>query len=194
MGPVEEIGLLKMDFLGLRNLDVIEDAVEIVKRSRGIELDVENAAARRREDLRDARAPATRSASSSSSRRACATPSGRSSRPSSATSSRSSRSTGPGAMRYIADYARGKRDPSSVRYQDERLRPITEATYGCCIYQEQLMEISKQIAGFTPPEADDLRKAIGKKKRDMMATMEAEFLEGPRVGDRPGRLPRTSGT
>ena len=53
----------------------------------------------------------------------------------------------PGAMRYIADYARGKRDPSSVRFQDERLRPITEATYGCCIYQEQLMEISKQIGG-----------------------------------------------
>ena len=57
----------------------------------------------------------------------------------------------PGAMRFIPDYARGKRDPASVRYLDERLRAITEPTYGCCIYQEQLMQIAKQIAGFTRP-------------------------------------------
>ncbi len=56
----------------------------------------------------------------------------------------------PGAMRFIPDYARGKRNPGSVTFQDQRLRPITEETYGCCIYQEQLMEISKQIGGFTP--------------------------------------------
>jgi DNA polymerase-3 subunit alpha len=84
----------------------------------------------------------------------------------------------PGAMRFIGDYARGKRDPASVTYADDRLRPITEETYGCVIYQEQLMEISKQIAGFSPAEADDLRKAVGKKKRDLMATMKDKFLEG----------------
>ena len=84
----------------------------------------------------------------------------------------------PGAMRYIDDYASGKRDPSSVTYPDQRLRAITETTYGCCIYQEQLMEIAKQMAGFTPAEADDLRKAVGKKKRDLMATMEDKFLDG----------------
>ena len=55
----------------------------------------------------------------------------------------------PGAMRFIPDYARGKRNPDSVTYQDPRLRPITQETYGCCVYQEQLMEISKQIGGFT---------------------------------------------
>ena len=84
----------------------------------------------------------------------------------------------PGAMRYIDDYASGKRDPRSVTFADERLRSITEATYGCCIYQEQLMEIAKQIAGFSGAEADDLRKAVGKKKRDLMATMEDKFLDG----------------
>ena len=97
-------------------------------------------------------------------------------------------------MRYIDDYARGKRDPSSVTYADDRLRPITEGTYGCCIYQEQLMEIAKQIGGFTPAEADDLRKAIGKKKRDLMATMKDQFLAGaaePRR--RSGASPTTSG-
>ena len=100
----------------------------------------------------------------------------------------------PGAMRYIPDYARGKRNPAAVRYQDERLRPITEATYGCCIYQEQLMEISKQMGGFSRAEADDLRKAVGKKKRDLMATMEGKFIDGLRgVGHGAGASPRTCG-
>ena len=91
-------------------------------------------------------------------------------------------------MRYIDDYARGKRNPASVRYADERLRPITEATYGCCIYQEQLMEIAKQIAGFSGAEADDLRKAVGKKKRDLMATMEDKFLEGSQASGTDRRV------
>ena len=81
-------------------------------------------------------------------------------------------------MRYIPDYAKGKRNPDAIRYPDPRLRPISETTYGCVIYQEQLMEIAKQMAGFSPAEADDLRKAVGKKKRDLMATMKEKFLEG----------------
>jgi DNA polymerase-3 subunit alpha len=84
----------------------------------------------------------------------------------------------PGAMRYIPDYARGKRTPAEVRYPDERMRSITESTYGCVIYQEQLMEIAKQMAGFSPARSDDLRKAVGKKKRDLMASIKEEFLEG----------------
>ena len=74
------------------------------------------------------------------------------------------------------------------------MRPITESTYGCVIYQEQLMEIAKQMAGFSPAEADDLRKAIGKKKRDLMATMKEKFLAGPGgLGHRAPASPRTSG-
>ncbi len=177
MVPVEEIGLLKMDFLGLRNLDVIEDAVEIVERSRGVELDVENLPLddeKTYEMLRAGDSVGVFQLESEGMRDAL-----RQVRPTEFGDIVALVSLyRPGAMRYIADYARGKRDPGSVRYQDERLRPITEATYGCCIYQEQLMEISKQIAGFSPARADDLRKAIGKKKRDMMATMETEFMEG----------------
>ena len=93
MKPIEEIGLLKMDFLGLRNLDVIEDALDIVERSSGRAAGHDDAAARRREDLRDDGRGATRSACSSSSPRACARRSRRSSRASSRTSSRSWRST-----------------------------------------------------------------------------------------------------
>ncbi len=177
MRPIEEIGLLKMDFLGLRNLDVIEDAVEIVRRSRGIELDIE------RIPLDDPKTYAMLARGDSTGvfqlesdgmREAL-----RQIRP---TEFRDIVAIGalyrPGAMRFIPDYARGKRDPSAVRYPDERLRPITEETYGCVIYQEQLMEIAKRIAGFTPAEADDLRKAVGKKLRDLMATMEGKFLDG----------------
>ncbi len=177
MGPIEEIGLLKMDFLGLRNLDVIEDAVEIIKRSRGIELDTERIALdddRTFEMLARGDAVGVFQLESDGMRDAL-----RKVRPTEFGDIVALVSLyRPGAMRYIDDYARGKRDPESVTYADERLRPITEATYGCCIYQEQLMEIAKRMAGFSPAEADDLRKAVGKKKRDLMATMEDKFLAG----------------
>src|ERR671923_1369952 len=81
-------------------------------------------------------------------------------------------------MRFIPDYARGKHDPESVRYTDERLRPITESTYGIALYQEQLMQIARDIAGFPGPKADTLRSAIGKKKRDLMATLKEDFVAG----------------
>jgi DNA polymerase-3 subunit alpha len=163
MGPIEEIGLLKMDFLGLRNLDVIEDAAAIIERSRGERIDIKDI------PLDDPKTYAMLAKGDSigvfqfesdGMRDALRT------------------IRRPGAMRFIPDYAKGKRDPGSIRYADPRLRPITEATYGCVIYQEQLMEIAKQMAGFSPAEADDLRKAVGKKKRDLMATMKEKFLEG----------------
>ncbi len=177
MGPVEQIGLLKMDFLGLRNLDVIDDAIEIITRSRGEELDIAEI------PLDDAKTFAMLAAGDS-------------------TGVFQLESDGmreamrrvvptefddiialvslyrPGAMSEIPRYARGKADPSTVEYADERLREITEATYGCLVYQEQLMAIAREIAGFTPAEADDLRKAIGKKLTDLMAQMKDKFLTG----------------
>ncbi len=177
MTPIEEIGLLKMDFLGLRNLDVIEDAVDIIKRSRGDEIEMESI------PLDDAKtygmlargdSVGVFQLESEGMREAL-----KQIRP---TEFNDIVAIGalyrPGAMRFIPDYARGKRNPSSIAYQDPRLRPITEETYGCCIYQEQLMEISKRLGGFSPAEADDLRKAVGKKKRDLMATMQGKFIDG----------------
>jgi DNA polymerase III subunit alpha len=177
MGPIEEIGLLKMDFLGLRNLDVIEDAVDIIHRSRGVELEIESIPLDDRktyEMLARGESVGVFQFESDGMRDAL-----RKVKP---TEFNDLVAIGalyrPGAMRYIDDYAKGKRDPGSITYPDPRLREITESSYGCCIYQEQLMEISKQIAGFSPAEADDLRKAVGKKKRDLMATMEEKFLSG----------------
>src|SRR5205085_6178862 len=87
----------------------------------------------------------------------------------------------PGAMRFIDTYARNKRNPESISYIDERLRPITEATYSVILYQEQSMQIAKEIGGFSGPEADDLRKAIGKKDRARMASMKERFVQGARA-------------
>src|SRR3954453_1795843 len=177
MGPIEEIGLLKMDFLGLRNLDVIEDAIDIIRRSRGETIDMEAIPlddTKTYEMLARGDSTGVFQFESDGMREAL-------------------RKVGPtefsdlvainalyrpGAMAYIPAYAKGKRDPSSVRYPDPRLRKITEETYGCVIYQEQLMEIARTMAGFSGAEADDLRKAIGKKKRDLMATMKDKFMAG----------------
>ena len=84
----------------------------------------------------------------------------------------------PGPMGYIPGYAKRKNGQEQVTFIDERLKPITETTYGICIYQEQYMEIAKQLAGFSPAEADDLRKAIGKKIHSLMASLKDKFLEG----------------
>ena len=87
----------------------------------------------------------------------------------------------PGAMDQIPTYARGKRDPESITYPDERLRPILESTKGVIIYQEQAMQIAKDLAGFSGAKADDLRKAIGKKNREAMAKLKPEFFAGCRA-------------
>jgi DNA polymerase-3 subunit alpha len=84
----------------------------------------------------------------------------------------------PGPMQYIPVYARRKNGQEAVAYIDPRLEEITGNTFGISIYQEQSMEISKQIAGFTPMEADDLRKAIGKKIHSLMASLKDKFIEG----------------
>jgi DNA polymerase-3 subunit alpha len=177
MGPIEEIGLLKMDFLGLRNLDVIEDAADIIERSGGDRIDMKElplADRKTYEMLARGESVGVFQFESDGMRDAL-----RQVKP---TEFRDRVALvalyRPGAMSYIPQYARGKRDPATIRYPDDRMRPITESTYGCVIYQEQLMEIAKQMAGFSPAEADDLRKAIGKKKRELMATMKEKFLEG----------------
>jgi len=177
MGPIEEIGLLKMDFLGLRNLDVIEDAVEIIQRSRGETVDME------RIPIDDAKTYAMLAEGDSTGVFQFESEGMRDAlRKVGPTEFADIVALGalyrPGAMAYIPTYAKGKRNPSSVRYPDPRLRPITEETHGCVIYQEQLMAIAREMAGFSGAEADDLRKAVGKKKRDLMATMKDKFMGG----------------
>jgi DNA polymerase-3 subunit alpha len=91
-------------------------------------------------------------------------------------------------MDQIPAYARGKRDPEAVSVPDPRLEPIIGGTYGVILYQEQAMQIAKSLAGFSGAKADDLRKAIGKKNREAMATLEPEFREGCRASGTEPRV------
>jgi DNA polymerase III subunit alpha len=177
MGDVEALGLLKMDFLGLRNLDVIDRAIEVIEQSTGTRIDID---ALPLDDAKTyammARGDATGvfQFESSGMREAL-----RLVKPTEFEDLIALNALyRPGPMQFIPDYARNKANPSRVTYEDERLRPVLETTHGICVYQEQFMEIAKAIAGFTPAEADDLRKAIGKKIATLMASLKEKFIEG----------------
>ncbi len=181
MKPVEKLGLLKMDFLGLRNLDVIESALDIIERSTGERPDMVNLPL---DDEKTFKMLARGDSigvfqfESEGMREAL----------------KKVKPTEfedlialvalyrPGAMRYIDTYARGKRNPAAVNFIDERLRAITETSYGVVLYQEQNMQVAKDIGGFSGPEADDLRKAIGKKDREGMAKLKEKFVAGCTAG------------
>jgi DNA polymerase-3 subunit alpha len=172
MWDVVDLGLLKMDFLGLRNLDVIDRAVELIA---GLDIasipldDAKTYAMLARGD-----AIGVFQFESSGMREAL----------------RQVKPTEfedlialvalyrPGPMGYIPVYARRKNGQEAVAYIDARLEAITGDSYGICIYQEQYMQIAKQLAGFTPAEAETLRKAIGKKIHELMASLKDKFLEG----------------
>src|SRR5437870_4137696 len=172
-GDVEALGLLKMDFLGLRNLDVLEKAKQLV--GNGIDwaklpLDDKKVY----DMLAKGDAVGVFQFESSGMREAL----------------RQVKPTvfedlialvalyRPGPMQYIPVYARRKNGQEPVSYIDPRLKSILGSTLGIAIYQESNMEIAKQIAGFSPAEADDLRKAIGKKDHKLMASLKDKFLEG----------------
>ncbi len=180
MKPIEEIGILKMDFLGLRNLDVIEDALDIIERSTGERPDMTTL------PLDDPRTYEMLSKGDSTGvfqfesegmrealKKVC---------PDEFNDLVALNALyRPGAMDQIPVYAKGKHRPEQISYPDERLRHILESSKGVILYQEQAMQISKELAGFSGAKADDLRKAIGKKNREAMALLKPEFIEGCRA-------------
>jgi DNA polymerase-3 subunit alpha len=172
MGDIESLGLLKMDFLGLRNLDVIDKACELIGN-----LDIEKIPMDDKKTyamLAKGEAAGVFQFESSGMREAL----------------RQVKPTEfedlialvalyrPGPMQYIPNYANRKNGKEAVTYIDPRLKPLLGGSYGISIYQEQSMEIAKAMAGFTPAEADDLRKAIGKKIHSLMASLKNKFIEG----------------
>jgi len=173
MWDAVDIGLLKIDFLGLRNLDVIDKAVELV----GGALTVDSIPLDDRktyEMLARADSMGVFQFESSGMRDAL----------------RQVKPTEfedlialvalyrPGPMAYIPVYARRKNGHEQVSYIDDRLKPILSDTYGIAVFQEQSMRVAKDIAGFSPAEAETLRKAIGKKIHELMASLKDKFLEG----------------
>jgi len=180
MKPIEEIGILKMDFLGLRNLDVIEDALDIIERSTGSRPDwtkVPLDDAKTYEMLARGDSTGVFQFESEGMREAL-----KKVRPDEFNDLVALNALyRPGAMDQIPVYAKGKHNPQAISYRDERLRAILESSNGVILYQEQAMQISKELAGFSGAKADDLRKAIGKKNRAAMAALKPEFVEGCRA-------------
>jgi DNA polymerase-3 subunit alpha len=180
MNDVEKLGLLKMDFLGLRNLDVIDSAVRIIREGGEPDFDLEKIPLddpQTYDMLAKGDSEGVFQFESSGMRDAMReiVPNEFADLIALVALYR------PGPMEFIPQYARNKRDPSLVKLPDPRLEPILKPTYGVAIYQEQLMEISKLIAGFTPSEADDLRKGIGKKDRRILDRLQPKFLEGAKA-------------
>jgi DNA polymerase-3 subunit alpha len=180
MKPIEEIGILKMDFLGLRNLDVIEDALDIIERSSGTRPDMTTLPlddAATYEMLARGDSTGVFQFESEGMREAL-----KKVRPDEFNDLVALGALyRPGAMDQIPVYAKGKHNPQAISYPDERLRGILESSKGVILYQEQAMQISKELAGFSGAKADDLRKAIGKKNRAAMAALKPEFVEGARA-------------
>jgi DNA polymerase-3 subunit alpha len=177
MKPIEEIGILKMDFLGLRNLDVIEDALDIIERSSGARPDMTTLPlddVHTYEMLARGDSIGVFQFESEGMREAL-----KKVRPDEFNDLVALNALyRPGAMDQIPVYAKGKHHPESIAYPDERLRHILESSNGVILYQEQAMQISKELAGFSGAKADDLRKAIGKKNRQAMAALKPEFVAG----------------
>ncbi|MFZ1880951.1 MAG: DNA polymerase III subunit alpha [Gaiellaceae bacterium] len=172
MKDIEALGLLKMDFLGLRNLDVIDKACALIGGLdiSTIPLDDKKTYAM----LAKGDAAGVFQFESSGMREAL----------------RQVKPTvfedlialvalyRPGPMGYIPVYGKRKAGQEQVTYVDKRLKPILQDTYGICVFQEQYMRIARDLAGFSITEADDLRKAIGKKIRSLMDSLKDKFMNG----------------
>ncbi|MBL9203409.1 MAG: DNA polymerase III subunit alpha, partial [Opitutaceae bacterium] len=177
MNAVGKLGLLKMDFLGLKTLTVIADAVDNVRRTVAPDFDIEKIPlddAKTFALLNSGRTTGVFQLESGGMQNLC-------------------RQIGlstideivalialyrPGPMEWIPDYVRGKKDPSTVKFPHKLLEDVCRETYGVMVYQEQVMEAAKIIAGYTLGGADMLRRAMGKKDEKAMAAERVKFVEG----------------
>ena len=171
------IGLLKMDFLGLSNLTILQNAVNLVKEQTGKTLDISEL------PLDDAKTYELLSAGQTIGVFQLESPGMRSvarklkpSRFSDITAMVSLYRPGPMAL--IDTFIAGKKNPAKIEYPHPDLKPVLEETYGIAVYQEQALQIANVMAGYTLGEADILRRAIGKKKRSIMAKEKSKFIKG----------------
>jgi len=177
MNPLEALGLLKMDFLGLRNLTIIRKARNLIKLRHGVDVDLDQL------DLSDSSTfdllqkgdtTGVFQLESAGMRRYL-----KDLRPTELADIIAMNALyRPGPMQYIPQYIKGKHDPKSVKYLDDSFENILSETYGVAVYQEQVLIIAQQFAGFTLGQADILRKAVGKKIPALLAEQRVRFVEG----------------
>lgn len=182
---VESLGLLKMDFLGLRNLTVIENAVKIIKKTRGIDLDMDSIDYNAKEVYELISSGNTdgvfqlESAGMQSFMQEL--------RPDTLEDVIAGIALyRPGPMEQIPRYIKSKKNPETVSYKHPLLKDILDVTYGCMVYQEQVLEIVRSLAGYSLGKADQMRRTISKKKADQMKIERQNFIYGSDDGEIPG--------
>ena len=177
MTTLEELGLLKMDFLGLRTLTVIQNAVKMVEKSTGMLLDMQKIDYNDKKVLDSLGTGRTdgvfqlESAGMKSFMKEL--------KPQSLEDVIAGISLyRPGPMDFIPQYIRGKNRPDTIRYDCPQMEPILKPTYGCIVYQEQVMQIVRELAGYTLGRSDLVRRAMSKKKASVMAKERQNFVYG----------------
>jgi DNA polymerase III subunit alpha len=177
MGPIEKLGLLKMDFLGLKTLTVITDTLRLIKESRGLALDGDALPlddARTYQLLSEARTFGVFQLESAGMRDAL-----KRLRPQRIEDIIAMVALyRPGPMDLIEDFVNRKHGRAPIAYEHPLMERHLQETYGIMVYQEQVMQLAAELAGFSLGEADTLRKAMGKKDRELMAQQREKFLSG----------------
>nr|MCR5639800.1 DNA polymerase III subunit alpha [Lachnospiraceae bacterium] len=185
MVTIEELGLLKMDFLGLRTLTVINDAVKMVKKNTGVDLDfrtMECDDPKVFDLISSGRCEGIFQLESGGMKGFM-----KELHPESLEDVIAGISLyRPGPMDFIPNYIRGKNDKESIRYETPELEPILKATYGCIVYQEQVMQIFQNLAGYSMGQADNIRRAMSKKKQYVIDAERANFVDGNAEEHIPG--------
>jgi len=179
MDYLEDCGLVKMDFLGLKTLTIIKNTLGLLKQ-RGVELDISKIPEndeRTFKLLGDGKSTCIFQFESQGMQEIL-----RRTKPESIPDLIALNALyRPGPMEYIDQFIDAKRGKAQIEYPLPELEPILEETYGVIVYQEQVMEIARKVAGYSLGEADILRRAMGKKKADVMARQKVKFLKGAAV-------------
>ena len=177
MTTLEELGLLKMDFLGLRTLTVIDHAVKMIEHDTGVKLDMEHLDYNDKkvlDSLCTGRTDGVFQLESGGMKSFM-----KELKPQNLEDIIAGISLyRPGPMDFIPNYIRGKNNADTVTYVTPELQPILEPTYGCIVYQEQVMQIVQQLAGYTMGQADNIRRAMSKKKQYVIDAERQSFVYG----------------
>ena len=185
MTTLEELGLLKMDFLGLRTLTVIQNAVHLIEQDTGVHLDMQQIDYNDKkvlDSLGTGRSDGVFQLESAGMKNFM-----KELKPQSLEDVIAGISLyRPGPMDFIPQYIRGKNHPDTIQYDCPQLEPILKPTYGCIVYQEQVMQIVRNLAGYTLGRSDLVRRAMSKKKAAVMEKERQNFVYGNEAEDVPG--------
>ena len=189
MTTLEELGLLKMDFLGLRTLTVIQNAEKLVRRDKGIELDMDKI------DYEDKKVYGMLGAGKTEGVFQLESTGMKNFMKELKPGNLEDIIAGlslyrPGPMDFIPQYIKGKNNPDEIHYDCPELEPILKATYGCIVYQEQVMQIVRSLGGYTLGRSDLVRRAMSKKKASVMEKERQNFVYGNEEEGVPGCIHR----